>query len=158
MTGYLLSILGIVIAGVFIDIIVPTGTINKYIKGVYSIFVVAVLISPVIKILNKTNDLKITYEDYKINTNLLDYIHSQQVKLLEINIEKALEKEGFSKVDIILTFSIENDDLSYRSCQINLKNLVISKDKQHINKYEFIREIIKEHTMLGDEEIIFDVR
>ena len=43
MTGYILSVLGIVIAGVFMDVILPSGTIAKYIKGIYSIFVVAVL-------------------------------------------------------------------------------------------------------------------
>ncbi|MBQ8614967.1 MAG: stage III sporulation protein AF, partial [Clostridia bacterium] len=64
MTGYILSILGIVVAGVFIDIIVPSGSINKYIRGIYSIFVVAVLVSPIMKLLNKTNDFTIKYEDY----------------------------------------------------------------------------------------------
>ena len=36
MTGYILSILGIVIAGVLIDVIMPSGKINKYIKSIYS--------------------------------------------------------------------------------------------------------------------------
>ena len=41
MTSYILSILGIIVAGLLIDVIVPNGTISKYIKSIYSIFVVS---------------------------------------------------------------------------------------------------------------------
>ena len=53
MTAYILSVLGIVIAGVIIDVIIPAGSISVYIKSIYSIFVVAVIISPVINFLSK---------------------------------------------------------------------------------------------------------
>ena len=156
MTGYILSILGIVVAGVFIDIIIPSGTINKYIRGIYSIFVVAVLVSPVVKLLNKSQDFSITYEEYNINENLLKYIYTMRCQSLETNLENALKEEGFANVDIILNFSIENNELKYNLCNVNLKNLVITPDKQHINKYEFIRKVVKENTNLTDEEIIID--
>ncbi len=156
MTGYILSILGIVVAGMFIDIIIPSGTISKYIKGIYSIFVVAIIISPVVKFLNKNHDFTIKYHQYEININLLDYIHSSRATSLENNLEKVLANEGLTNIDIILNFSTENNELKYNSCNVNLKNLVISADKQHINKYEFIKTVIKQNTNLTDEEIIFD--
>lgn len=156
MSGYILSILGIVIAGVLIDIIVPNGTINKYIKSIYSIFVVAVLLNPLITFLNKHHDFTVKYKDYELNMELIDYIYQTRASSLETNIEKALTKEGFEGVDIILNFSIENDELKYNSCSVNLQNLVIVQDKQHINKYEFIKEVIKANTNLKDGEIIIN--
>lgn len=156
MVGYVLSILGIIVAGVFIDIIVPSGSINKYIKGIYSIFVVAVMIGPLVKLLAKKGDLTLKYEEYQINETLLTYIHENQAKSMELEMEQTLDQEGFANIDIILNFSSENNELNYLSCQVNLKNLVISADKQHINKYEFIKEIIKNGTNLTDEEIIID--
>ena len=156
MNGYVLSVLGIVIAGVFIDIIIPTGTISKYIRSFYSIFVVAVLISPVVKFLNKQQSLTIKYEEYILNDDLLNYIYSSRATNLENNLESNLEKEGFKNIDINLTFSIENNELKYISCKVNIKNLVISPDKLHINKYEFIKETIKNNTNLTDEEIIIN--
>lgn len=156
MTGYILSVLGIVVAGVIIDIIVPSGTINKYIRGVYSIFVVAVLISPIMKLMNKTHDFSIKYQDYSLNENLLSYIYKSKVDSMQIRIEKELEEEGLKNVDIILNFSIENDQLEYKSCIVDLKKLVINADKQHINKYEIITEVIKGSTDLTQEEILFD--
>lgn len=156
MSGYILSILGIVIAGIFIDIIVPTGGINKYIKSIYSIFVVAVILSPVIKFFAKSKDLTINYKDYEINEKLMNYIHKKQVEETEIKIETDLDSNGFSNIDIVITFSVKNNELIYNSCLVNLKNMVIDKKNQHINKYEFIQEIVQKHTKLIKEEIKFN--
>ena len=156
MAGYILSIVGIIVAGVFIDIIVPSGSINKYIRGIYSIFVVAVLVSPIMKFLNKAKDFTIKYEEHEMNESLLTYIYKMRASSLETNLEKALEEEGFSNIDIILNFTIEYDNLKYISCTVNLKNVVISSDKQHINKYEFIKGVVTENTNLSDKEIIID--
>ena len=154
MSGYILSILGVVVAGVFIDIIIPTGSINKYIRGIYSIFVVAVIISPVFKFLNKNHNFTIKYQEYSVDADLLNHIYQLRATSLETNIEKALEDEGFSNVDINLTYSIENNELKYNSCKINLKKLSIKPDKQHINRYEFIKKVVQNNTNLTYEEII----
>lgn len=155
MAGYILSILGIVVAGVFIDIIVPSGTINKYIKSIYAIFVLAVIISPVIKFFNDNQGFSLNYQEYEINENLMNYINKNKIESMQKNIVLDLEDEGFNNIDIIINYSINNNELSINSCTINLKNLVISSDKQHINKYEIIKEVVRKHTNLADEEMIF---
>ena len=156
MTGYILSILGIVIAGIIIEIIVPAGAINKYIKGVYSLFVVAVLISPIMNFATKDINFKFAFNDYVVDEKLHEYIASQRVNSLELNIEKTLADDGFSGVDINIEFSLENNSLLYKNCYINLQKLVIDLDKQHINKYEFITKVVVDHTNLTEEEIVFD--
>ena len=156
MNGYILSILGIVIAGIIIDIILPTGTISKYIKSIYSIFVVAVLLMPLINFLNKNNGFKLNYTDYELQENLINFISTKRVDSLEINIEEHLLSEGFNSIDIEINFSIENNEILLNSCDVNLKNLEISADKQHINKYEFIKEVVTNFTNLNSEEIIFN--
>ena len=156
MTGYLLNILGIVIAGVLIEIIVPSGNINKYIKGIYSLFVVAVLISPLLNITTASKDFKFNFDKYETDQELLMYISEQRVNLNETTIKKELEKQGFSGVDINIDFSLENDTINYKSCNVNLENLVIDLDNQHINKYEFITNVVIEYTNLTEEEIVFN--
>lgn len=155
MAGYILSILGIVVAGIIIDIIVPSGNINKYIKSIYAIFVVAVILSPLINYLNKEHDLTIHYDDYQVSEQLLNYISKQKISSLEQQIENGLDEEGFDNVDIKINYSIENNELSINSCMVNLQNLVIVADKQHINKYEFIIEVVQKYTNLTEEVIIF---
>lgn len=156
MNGYVLSVLGIVMAGVIIDIIVPSGTINKYIKSIYSIFVVAVLVSPIINLLKKSDNITLHYNDYEISESLLNFIHVKQAETTENNIETELLEGGFKNIDIKIEFSAKNNELVYNSCQVFLQNLVIDLDKQHINKYEFIREVVIKHTNLTQEVIIFN--
>lgn len=156
MSSYILSILGIVIAGVLIEIIVPSGSINKYIKSIYSLFVVAVIITPVLNFVSQKPNFKFAFNDYTIDEELFEYIGNQRAKLLEENIETGLKNDGFDGVDIMLEFSIENNTLTYKNCKVNLENLVIDSDKQHINKYEFITKVVKEQTNLTEEEIVFN--
>ena len=155
MTGYILSILGIVVAGIFIDIIVPDGTINKYVKSIYSIFVVAVILSPIVKLISKKDIYTLQHEDYQVNEKLMNYIQNQKVKQMENKIKAELESEGFKNLDIKINYSTNSNELSLISCEINLKKLSIDADKQHINKYEFIAGVVKENTNLLDEVILF---
>lgn len=155
MSGYILSILGIVIVGVLVDIVVPSGTINKYIKSIYAIFVLAVILSPVIKFLSNTHDINVNITGYEINEDLMNYINTNKIKSIETNIENKLKDEGFDGIDIKINYSIESNELMINSCTVNMQNLVITSDKQHINKYEFIIEVVREYTNLAAEEIIF---
>ena len=155
MSGYILTILGIVLAGILIDIIVPTGKINKYIKSIFAIFVVAVILMPVVKFIAKSDEITINYTDYEIEQNLMDYIFSSRVTAYENEIIEVLENNGLSNIDIKINYSINSNELSLNSCEVNLKNMTSSNIEMHNNRYEFIAETIKEITNLKDEVIIF---
>lgn len=155
MSGYILTILGIVLAGILIDIIVPTGKINKYIKSIFAIFVVAVILIPVVKFIAKSDEITINYTDYEIEQNLMDYIFSSRVTAYENEIIEVLENNGLSNIDIKINYSINSNELSLNSCEVNLKNMTSSNIEMHNNRYEFIAETIKEITNLKDEVIIF---
>lgn len=155
MSGYILTILGIVLAGILIDIIVPTGKINKYIKSIFAIFVVAVILMPVVKFIAKSDEITINYTDYEIEQNLMDYIFSSRVTAYENEIIEVLENNGLSNIDIKINYSINSNELSLNSCEVNLKNMTSSNIEMHNNRCEFIAETIKEITNLTDEVIIF---
>lgn len=154
MSNYVLSILGIVLLGIIIDVILPFGSINKYIKSIYSIFIVAVIISPVVQLIAKKNDFKLSYTDYEVDKELVEYILTNRVKNDELKLENYLSDQGLSGIDIVFEFSINNNEIEYNSCSIYLQNLVISQDKQHINKYEYIKDVVAEYANLTEEEIV----
>lgn len=156
MNEYILSILGIVFAGIFIDILIPNGAISKYIKSIYSIFVVAVILNPIILYLNKTNDFVIKYQDIQLNEKLLTYIAKKKVQATENTIESSLNDKGYAGVDIKIDYILENDEITLISCNVNLENLAISTSNQHINKYEFISEEVIQRTNLEMGEITFN--
>ncbi len=155
MNGYILSILGIVVIGIIIDVIIPSGSINKYIKSIYAIFVVAVIISPIFKYVGN-KDFSLSYQEFEIDQTLLNYINNVKVDAIENDIIAKLENDGFKGVVINIEFSSENNELTYTSCLINLENLVIAEDKSHINSYEFITEVVRSVTGLESEEIVYE--
>lgn len=153
MSGYVLSILGIVIAGILIEILVPSGTINKYIRSIYSIFVIAVIMSPVIKLINKS-EISFGYEEFQLNEKLLTYIFDRQVIELENTILNDLDESGFKNIDIKINYSINDNELRLNSCLINLSSLVILQNSSHINKYEFIVGVVEKYTNMKEEVIM----
>lgn len=153
---YILSILGITLCGVLIDIILPAGSTSKYIKSVFAIFVVAVVLNPVITFFANTKDLCIKYQDVEVNEKLINYITKQKVEQTKNSIILDLNNQGASGVDITLHFTLENNEIVYNSCTVNLKNLVYKPSDKHNSKYELITEVVKQHTNLSDEVIIFD--
>ena len=118
-------------------------------------FVLAVIITPIIKFFNDNQGFNLEYQEYEINQNLINYIQTNKIEAMENNIVSDLEDEGLLNIDILINYSLDNNELSINSCTINLENLVISSDKQHINKYEIIKQIVRENTNLTDEEMIF---
>ena len=156
LTAYILLILGIVMAGIVIDVIVPSGTINKYVKSIFSIFVLAVILMPVVKFISTAQNVQVDIGEQKVNETLLNYIFRERISSMEKDIAEGLNKEGFKNIDIIINYSIKDNELSINSCEVNLKKLEISASSQHINKYEFIIGFVKERTNLTDEVIIFN--
>ena len=154
MSGYVLSIVGIIFAGVIVDVIIPAGSTAKYIKSIYAVFVVAVLILPIINFINNNKGFVLEYDEYEVNEKLLNYIYSNRVETLEDNISNSLKSNGLENIDIEINYSIENEDLVMLACTINLKNLVINENFTHINKYDYIKKVVKDYIDLSDEEII----
>lgn len=156
MKGYILSILGVVVVGILVDVIIPSGKINKFIKSIYAIFVVMIIISPIINLFNRHKDFNFSYNDYTTSQPLLNYLNKQKLNGYQKSIISTLDEAGIKNVDIYFDYSLENDNLLLNSCTINLKNMSTSENFQHTNKYEFIIKVVTSVTGLNAEEIEFD--
>lgn len=156
MKAYIISILGITLCGVLIDIMLPTGTTSKYIKGIFSIFVVAVILNPVITFFANYNNMDIKYDEIEVSTKLIDYINNQKVLAMQNTIKNDLDEQGAHNIDITIKFTFENNEIVYKSCLVNLKKLVYQPKDKHISKYELITNTVQQYTNLPSEVIIFD--
>ena len=156
MKAYIISILGITLCGVLIDIMLPTGTTSRYIKGIFSIFVVAVVLNPVITFFANYSNMDIKYDEIEVSIKLIDYINNQKVMATQNAIKNDLDEQGAHNIDITIKFSFENNEIVYKSCLVNLQKLVYQPKDKHISKYELITNTVQQHTNLPSEVIIFD--
>ncbi len=157
MNTYLLTILGVILLGVMVDIVLPSGSTSKYISGIFAIFVLFTIISPVLSWIKSDYTLK----DYFTNTEIqLDYklLHSMtnsRINEVENDIEQQLKDGGYIGVDISIEFELEENSVKITQVLADLKNLVIKQNSENINKYVYIRQAVQSNIAVAEEVITF---
>ena len=155
---YLLSIVGVAILGVIVDLILPSGTVSKYIKGVFALILIFVIISPIPKLINQNwsfNDIFQT-SSTEIDEDYLEDIKNQQIDKLNTDIKNLLVDNGFNNVDILVELDNSNFPLKIKYIFVDLTNLVLNQNMQHINYYTAITKLLCEQCNVKEEQIVFN--
>jgi len=157
MTGYLLSLLGIIMLGVLIDVILPSSSTSKYISGIFAIFVMFVMISPILKFANGDYNLTdyLTSSDIQINDKLLTSINNSKFNELERDIEKELADNGYYNVNIDIKFKQVAENVEITQVLVYLHDVVINENSSNINRYVYIRQLIQSKVAVTKEVIVF---
>ena len=157
MSGYLLTLLGVILLGVMVDVILPSGSTSKYISGIFAIFVLFVMISPVIKWIK--SDYKVsnyfTNTEIQLNEKLLYNINNSKLNAIEQEIIQELKTNGYSNVGIDIQFELESDNVKITQVLVDLTNLVINSIDANINRYVYIRQVIQGKLAVTKEVIVF---
>lgn len=157
MSGYLLALLGVILLGVLVDIIIPSGSTSKYISGIFAIFVMFVMISPVLTWIK--NDYKIseyfTNTDIELNDKLLYNINNSKLNALELEIQQQLQDNGYNNVIVDIQFELVADNVEITQVLIDITNLVINPNSTNINRYVYIRQVVMSHIAITEEVIVF---
>lgn len=157
MSGYLLMLLGVILLGVLIDVILPSGSTSKYIMGIFSIFVMFSIISPVVKWVKSDYDIKnyFTSVDIQLDKQLLYNINNSKFNTLEEQIETHLEANGYVGVNIDIQFDVVADSVEIKQVLADITNLVINNKAPNINRYVYIRQAVMQHLAISEEVIVF---
>ncbi len=157
-SAYLLSIVGVVILLVIIDLILPDSKISKYIKSIAAVFVVAVIASPIVKLVNSNWDWHSLFvgSEYQIDENILNNINQQNIEILEDEITNYLTEQGFEGVEVMVSANFTENELKISYIYVNLCDLVINENLEHIDYYTKIKELITQQINIeGDKIIIY---
>ena len=157
LSAWLLSIIGIVIIGVIIDLVMPEGSISKYIKSVFSFIVILIIISP----LTKVDNFNLTLDNFISNNKIAvdeEYVFSINQKLLDqirYKIISDSEKSGIHNIDVNFLSEIDDYRLKINEVNIFIGNMVIDKESEHINKYQILVNIVNTYIKIDKENIKF---
>lgn len=154
MSAWILSIVGVCFIGVIFDVIVPEGKTNGFIKSMFAIFLLFVVVSPLPKLFNKTIDIS-TSGGIEIDNNFIYNINKAKIESLENDIENMLEKKGFSNVNVSISANLYESELTVLKVYVNIKNLVILNGNENIDKYKGISEVVLEYLNVSKEDIVF---
>ena len=128
---WITGIVGISVIGILIDIVVKSGETEKYVKGVFGLFTLFVIVSPLPNLLNQSI---ISFEEiFDFNANILatdsnyvEYVYERKYNSLEDDLKKGIESE----------YGVENEvDIYFvKSCPEKIDRVYIILKKEGIRE------------------------
>lgn len=152
-SSWVLTIVGVIIITVIVEITMPDGNINKYIKGILVIFTVFVMVSPITN-LNVFGNIKNIDYDIKLDDSYLGDVNSQIANEYKIIIESKLKTNGYENVTVDIDLK-DDEKLEIDAVFVYLCDLVLKSNDESINIYNNIKSIIKSVVVVDAEDIIF---
>lgn len=158
LAGYILSIVGVVLLFVVIELVLPNGNTNKYIRSILGMVLIFVIISPVAKFksLDFNSLVNSTGFNYELNYEYLYDIHLKEAQNLEEGIKLKLEEEGITNAEAIVSIDKESTSLCIQQIYVDLSQAVISKNSKHINNYTTLKKIISDYANVEIEKVVVD--
>ena len=106
MSGWLISIVGVVSLGVLIEVLLPEGENSKYIRGIFSIIVIFVIISPLPKLAkgDYVKGFETSTQEIAIDGDYYDAVKEDIQERLADNLQKKLEKAGYNDLSYDIQF------------------------------------------------------
>ena len=144
MKSWIISIISVVLLNLVSEIILSQSTIGEFIKKIFGLVTILVIISPIANIFKIDIDNIINTYDSKFNyqSEYISIVENGQEEFYENYIKQLLEDEGFLNVNVEIDYKIEDNGININKITLNLKNLVINENQPHINKYTEIKNII----------------
>ncbi len=153
MTEWILSLIGMAFLGVVIETILPNGKLNTFIKSVFALFLLFVIVKPLPKIFNKDLSINTDY-NYEEDSNFLINLNQKKIENYEISILNQLKNEGISNVNIEFEADTTSSDLKIQKVYIDICNIVLNNSDKHINITDTILKIVTNTLNVSDKEVI----
>ena len=157
LTAWILSILGVVVIGAVIDLVLPSGRMNKYLKSVFATVTVLIVLLPIPNLLQNGCDFK----DFSIGGNLqlqeeyLNYASEIKKKALSDGLRAALRSDGITLGDMEIEGDFTASVPVIEGIRINFSQVVIAGQSAHINKYQLITEKVSQYLAVEEEIVRF---
>lgn len=154
LSSWILSVLGIIIISLIVEIILPTGKTSKLIKSVLGLFSIFIIISPLKKIDIFNMNSVIFTDSIKIDST---FIKNRQDEILEEykkEVINNLEENGYLQVKVNFECDYKDNTFKIKTIFVDIRDMVLKSESLNINKYTNIIAIIKNIIKIEEDKII----
>ena len=137
----------------------PDGEMNKYVKGVFSIIALCVILSPIPKFFKNdfnVGDLFYDSSAISVDADFLDATNKQIKNQYENTLIVKLKDAGFDNVKVEILYDVSNYNFHIKKVIIDISNMVINTNMAHINKYTEIVDITKKYLNVEESDIVIN--
>ena len=113
MTGWILSIVGIVFTVTLTEVMLPEGQTAKYIKGIISLMIVYVVIAPIPALLQSKIDINTFFDfniaSYESDENFIQLIKEDKQSALQSELNEVFRQSGLEVSFAIVVLGEQSD-------------------------------------------------
>jgi len=157
MNNWIISVAAIIILTVVAGMILPEGKTNKLIKSIFSIICLFVLIMPIQYLSNRNfaiTDVLSIKNEYTLDESFLYYTSSEKALSLQTECAELFKSNGITEVDVQIIFNSEKIVFTIEKIYVNIKNIVILENYQHININVVISNLLVDNFNIDAEQVI----
>lgn len=160
---WILSIAGVICLSVIIELILPDGQMNRYVKGIFSFIVILIIIAPIPKLLNQKFSFSEIFDynsSIEIDNDYLYQINLDKLSTTKKEIEDKILSHGYENVSVYLNCDIKDKNMIFKSVTVDLTDLVITSNAEHKNIAkirEDITKIIMSFIDIEEEGVLYDI-
>lgn len=161
LSAWIMSITGVICISVIVELILPNGQMNKYIKGIFSFIILLVIISPLPKLLKKDFDFDNMFGngEIEVQQNYLYQLNLDKVSAMQKAINENIESQGYLNVEARIDSDIFADKFEIKAVYVDLSRLVISGQAKHtdiMNIKKDMIDMIISITNLDSQRVVFN--
>ena len=153
-----MSICGVSLLSVLIDLFLPDGQTNKHIKTIFSFAILLVMIAPLPKLLKNATNVSsfFTGDNYNIQEDFIYTINQSKIDVLKQKIEVSLSDNGMMNIKIDISANVFDKNLEINAIFVDIKEMIISKENTNINISDKIYNIISKIVNIKREQLIIN--
>lgn len=161
LSSWILSIAGIILLASLVELMLPIGAMNKYIKGIFAFIITLVILTPLPKLINQQIDISSFFEseNIKIDTDYIYQLNLDKINSLQNDIKTEISNNGYKNVEVYISCDIFDNVFQIKFATIDLTRLVITSNAEHTNIMKIkqqITEIVKKHLNIGEDDIYYE--
>ena len=151
--SWLLNIVGIVFIGVILDVVLPNGKTNQFIKHVFSVFMLFVVVSPVSNWVSSAFNVEVG--SGVTDSNFLYVTNLEKINALEKDVVSEIESGGISNVSVIINGNVFEEVLTINSVYVDVSNAVSENNLTKSEVKDFVLDKILINVDVVKEDIVF---
>lgn len=160
-SNWILSITGVICISVIVELILPNGQMNRYIKGIFSFIIILVIIMPIPKLLKLNIDLSNAFntENVKVQEDYLYQMNLDKIMTIKEETEAEIKSKGYNNVVVSINADIFAQKVEFKSISVDISNLVITDKATHKDivdiRYDIVK-VVQNHVKIEEGKIYFD--
>lgn len=161
LSGWVLSIAGVISLSVIVELILPEGQLNKYIRGIFSFIIMLVIIAPLPSLVGKNfsfSDISLN-EHYELQEDYIYQMNVYKTEALQNDLQRQIKEHGYENVTVSVSSENYYTSFNIKAIYVELSNLVITSEAEHTNILDIEKEILKiilAHAKVDEAEVHFE--